>query len=173
MLKKLSILSGLLLIHSVGVATSQILGTQSCLTTDQIIHTPGSDWQLTESSGWQILKDEPHSTMVLSDMTPVKRDVVPYHNPLTQKLAVVTCHYADDQLVIQRTYEEGDSSYKDANYITADSNLNLDKNFDVVFYNAPTSCETTLGHVDQCPWYFVSYSTQTYPPDMVYSYGWL
>ncbi len=76
--------------------------------------------------------------------------------------------------MLQRTYEEGLSPYPDANYIAADSNIDIEGNFKSIFFNRSTSCATTVGAIDKCPWFFLEETTNNDVPLGFYgAHGWM
>jgi hypothetical protein len=76
--------------------------------------------------------------------------------------------------VLQRTYEEDDSPYPDANYIAADSNIDSKGNFTSIFFNRSTSCATTIGALDKCSWFFLQEISINDVPEGFYgAHGWM
>lgn len=158
MIYKCMLFSALFLTQAaISTPFTQLLGSETCLSADKITHSPGSLWQISaDSSEWEIVQNRYNSTLTqFTTETPVYRTVEPYHNLFTRKLAMVTCHYDSDTLVLRRTYKEGVSPFPDANYIAADTNVDSKGNFTSFFFNSATSCLTTMGALDKCPWLFL------------------
>ena len=128
------------------------LGDEIC--PDKIHHVPGQSWQVMNSD-WVIETQNVNSLLTqFSADTPVHREVEPYHNILSSKLAVVTCNYQDGTLVLVRTYEEDKGPFPGANYIIADANTNSVEKEEYWPWNHETSCSTSLGSLEKCSWGF-------------------
>ncbi len=175
MINKFILIFTLLLLQSTNTTfATHFLRSETCLSVDKIKHIPGSRWQLSDdSSEWNVFKEDTDSNLQFSIDTPVKRRVEPYHNPIARKLAIVTCQYAGDTLVLQRIYEQGFSPYADVNYISADSNVDINGNFASGFFNNSTSCLTTVGAIEKCPWFFFQEGSKDVPYGFYGAHGWL